>query len=61
MHTSAHINGNTSSQTSVSPTVYCSADRVKTRWSKAKTEVPRDVRNSKVQKQDKFRRYWSQH
>ena len=27
----------------------------------AKTEVPRDVRNSKVQKQDKFRRYWSQH
>ena len=28
---------------------------------KAKTEVPRDVRNSKVQKQDKFRRYWSQH
>ena len=28
---------------------------------KAKTEVPRDVRNSKAQKQDKFRRYWSQH
>ena len=27
--------------------------------SKAKTEVPRDVRYSKVQKQDKFRRYWS--
>ena len=31
------------------------------RWckhlSRAKTEVPRDVRNSKVQKQDKFRRY----
>ena len=27
----------------------------------AKTEVPRDVRNSKVQKQDKFRRRWSQH
>ena len=27
----------------------------------AKTEVPRDVRNSKVQKQDKFRIYWSQH
>ena len=27
----------------------------------AKTEVPRDVRNSKVHKQDKFRRYWSQH
>ena len=28
---------------------------------KAKTEVPRDVRNSKVQNLDKFRRYWSQH
>ena len=28
----------------------------------AKTEVPiRDVRNSKVRKQDKFRRHWSQH
>ena len=27
----------------------------------AKTEVPRDVRNSKVRKQDKFRRDWSQH
>ena len=27
----------------------------------AKTEVPRDVRNSKVRKQDKFRRKWSQH
>ena len=26
-----------------------------------KTEVPRDVRNSEVQRQDKFRRYWSQH
>ena len=26
-----------------------------------KTEVPRDVRNSKVRKQDKFRRDWSQH
>ena len=29
--------------------------------SRAKREVPRDVRNTKVQKQDKFRRYWSQH
>ena len=28
---------------------------------KGKTEVPRDVRNSKVRKQDKFRRDWSQH
>ena len=28
---------------------------------KAKTEVPRDVRNSKVRRQDKFRRDWSQH
>ena len=27
----------------------------------AKTEVPRDVRNSKVRKQDKIRRDWSQH
>ena len=26
-----------------------------------RTEVPRDVRNSKVRKQDKFRRDWSQH
>ena len=29
--------------------------------SKSKTEVPRDVRNSKVRKQDKHRRDWSQH
>ena len=29
--------------------------------SKQKSEVPRDVRNSKVRKQDKFRRDWSQH
>ena len=28
---------------------------------KAKTEVPRDVRDSKVRKQDKFMRDWSQH
>ena len=28
---------------------------------KHKKEVPRDVRNSKVRKQDKFRRDWSQH
>ena len=27
----------------------------------AKTEVPRDVRNSKVRKQDKLRRDWAQH
>ena len=27
----------------------------------AKTEVPRDVRNSKVRRQDKFKRDWSQH
>ena len=27
----------------------------------AKTEVPTDVRNLKVRKQDKFRRDWSQH
>ena len=27
----------------------------------SKTEVPRDVRNSKVRKQDKFRRDWSRH
>ena len=30
-------------------------------WIEGKTEVPRDVRNSKVRKQDKFRRDWSQH
>ena len=28
---------------------------------RAKTEVPRDVRNSKFRKQDKFRRDWSQY
>ena len=28
---------------------------------KSKTEVPRDVRNSKVRTQDKFRRNWSRH
>ena len=28
---------------------------------KAKTEVPKDVWDSKVRKQDKFRRHWSQH
>ena len=27
----------------------------------SKIEVPRDVRNSKVRRQDKFRRDWSQH
>ena len=28
---------------------------------KSKREVPKDVRNSKVRKQDKFRRDWSRH
>ena len=28
-------------------------------YKQVKTEVPRDVRNSKVWKQDKFRRDWS--
>ena len=32
-----------------------------TRSSKGKTEVPRDVRNSKVRKQDKCRRDWFRH
>ena len=27
----------------------------------SKREVPKDVRNSKVRKQDKFRRDWSRH
>ena len=27
----------------------------------SKREVPRDVRNSKVRRQDKFRRDWSRH
>ena len=35
------------------------ASGAKCSW--AKTEVPRDVRNSKVRRQDKFRRDWSQH
>ena len=28
---------------------------------RGKTEVPKDVRNSKIRKQDKFRRDWSQY
>ena len=31
------------------------------KFAEQKTEVPRDVRNSKVRRQDKLRRHWSRH